>query len=207
MRVHVMKRKRGRYCAESDSEDEEAFVKYVAPSTIYYRGEIKEPQATEFCMKLRKAARGLQSSRLPITVFLSSHGGDVYAGVAMYEHICHVKQSVPVYVVADGYVASAATLPLIAASKRIMCRHATLLVHAITSYTWGGYKPKQLKEESENLETLMGILLAMYRKHCTMKAKELQRLLDTDRLLTYDECRKHGLIDGDMEALNDTGRL
>ena len=129
--------KRCRYtCKDDDDEEEEdeVFVKFISPNTIYYRGEIREPEASKFCIKLRKAARKLSTSNLPITVFLSSHGGDVYAGISMYEHICMVKDSVPIHVVADGYVASAATLPLLAATKRIMCRNATFLVHAVTSY-------------------------------------------------------------------------
>ena len=196
--------KRVRYtCAESDDDDDdEVLVKLISPNTIYYRGEIKEPEASRFCIKLRKAASKLSNSNLPITVFLSSCGGDAYAGISMYEHICMVKKRVPVHVVADGYVASAATLPLLAATKRIMCRNATFLVHAVTSYTWGGYKPKQLKEESDNLDTLMNILVSLYENHCTMKKKELKRLLDKDQLLTFDQCLEYGFVDGDVALLS-----
>ena len=200
----MTKRRRSDYIASDSDSDDDVVVRYVPPNTIYYRGEIKEPEASQFCIKLHKAARKLTTtSTLPLTVFLSSRGGDVYAGISMYEHICMVKDSgVPVYVVVDGSVASAATLPLLAATKRVMCRNATFLVHAITSYTWGGYKPDQLKTKSENLDTLMAILLELYGKHCTMKHKELKRLLDTDRLLTYDECVRYGFVDGDRSLLS-----
>ena len=76
-----------------------------------------------------------------------------------------------------------------------MCTHATLLVHAVTSSIWGGFKPKQLKEESENLETLMTLLTNIYQKHSTLKKKDLKKLLEKDKLLTRDECTQYGFID------------
>ena len=183
---------------DSDSDDESTtVVKYVAPATIFYRGEIQEPFATQFCMKLRKASRRVRGTNTPVQVFLSSHGGDAYGGIAMYEHICMVKKTTEVHVIADGYVASAATLVLLAASRRIMCRHATLMIHAVTSYGWGGMKPKQLDEEAENTRDLMKLLTKIYKTHSSMKTKQLERLLDCERNLTYEKCLEYGLIDGD----------
>ena len=189
-----MKRARA---ADDEEGDKDTFVEYVAPNTIYYRGEIKEPEATKFIQKLRKAASKLASSAssAPITVYISSFGGDAYSGITMYEHVLMVKRDRPVIFVVDGYCASAATLPLLAASERKMCKHATLLVHAVSSEIWGGFKPKQLKEESENLETLMHILMTIYQTHSTLNKKELRKLLEKDKLLTKDECVKFGFID------------
>lgn len=183
--------------ADDDDDDEQNIVQLVKPSTLYYRGEIKEPQATRFCMKLRKASDTLQSasSDAPIRVYLSSHGGDVHAGISMYSHILAVKRRTPVHVIVDGYCASAATLPLLAASRRMMAEYATLLVHAVTSYTWGGYKPCELKEESQNLDTLMHLLSSMYLRHSGISKKALRALLKTDRLLTFDECVEYGFVE------------
>lgn len=186
-----------RRCAEEDENgNDPVVVKYVAPSTIYYRGEIKEPEATKFIVKLRKAAKNLEHSKLSIVVYLSSHGGDAHAGISMYEHICDVKRTCPVTVVADGYCASAATLPLIAATRRVMFHSSTVLVHAITSFPWGGYKPKQLREEADNCDTLMNVLVTIYQQHCKLKTSKLKRLLEKDQLLTFEQCLQMGFVDG-----------
>lgn len=181
---------------DSDSETEHTVIKFVEPNLIFYRGEIKEPEATKFCIKIRKAVSKLRNSTLPVKIFLTSGGGDVYAGISMYEHIIMMKKKHDITVIADGFVASAATLPLMAATNRQMCPHATLLVHAITSYySWGSFKPKQLKEESDNLETLMKILKSIYRRHCKIKDKNLEKLLEKDKLLTFEDCMKFGFVD------------
>lgn len=187
--------------SDDDSEsDTETFTKFVEPNLIFYRGEIKEPHATNFCIKLHNAVAKLQDSTLPIKVFMTSVGGDVYAGIAMYEHIMLMKKTHDITVIADGFVASAATLPLMAATTRQMFTHATLLVHAITShYSWGSFKPKQLKEESDNIETLMKILKSIYKRHCKIKDKSLEKLLEKDKLLTFEECVKLGFIDSTPE--------
>lgn len=182
---------------DSDDETEHTILKFIEPNMIFYRGEIKEPEATNFCIKLRKAVSKLSNSRLPVEIFLTSGGGDVYAGISMYEHIMMMKKKHDITVIADGFVASAATLPLMAATTRQMCSHATLLVHAITSYfSWGSFKPRQLKEESDNIETLMQILKSIYKRHCKIKDKSLEKLLEKDKLLTFDECIRFGFVDG-----------
>ena len=78
-----------RRCGAASADDNETFVSYVAPATLYYRGEIKEPHVTKFVRKLRDAsdARREASSSQPIVVYLSSHGGCVYGGITMYEHV------------------------------------------------------------------------------------------------------------------------
>ena len=181
---------------ECEAADAATVVRYVAPATIFYRGEICEPHATTFCVKLQKAARKLRGTDRNVDVFLSSEGGDVYAGISMYEHICMVKKRVPVHVIADGYVASAATLVLLAASRRVMRQNATFMIHAVTSFHWGGLKPKELHEEASNTEALMLLLTELYRRHSTLKRRELEKLLDRERNLRYTECLQMGFVDG-----------
>lgn len=184
-------------CGATSAADDESFVTYVAPATLYYRGEIKEPHVTKFVCKLRKASDTLResSSSNPIVVYISSYGGCVYGGIAMYEHVRMVAATTPVHTVVDGFCASAATLPFLAGTQRTVCSSATMLVHAVTSTMWGGWKPRELREESENMDTLMELLTAIYARHSSAKPKTLRKLLEKDKLLTLTECRKLGFVD------------
>lgn len=185
----------------ADADADAPYVRLVKPCTLYYRGEIKEPQATQFAIKLRRAAKCVRGSRRRVRIYLSSEGGDAYAGISLYETVKMVARKTPVDVVVDGFAASAATLPLLAATRRFLCRSAFLLVHAVTAETWGGYKPKQLQEEADNLRTLQRVLHGLYSEHCTLSKKELRKLLDKDRLMPYDECVRCGFVDGDPAEL------
>ena len=190
-----------RRCGAASADDNETFVSYVAPATLYYRGEIKEPHVTKFVRKLREAsdARREASSSQPNVVYLSSHGGCVYGGITMYEHVRMVAATTPVHTVVDGFCASAATLPFLAGTQRTVCESATMLVHAVSSSMWGGWKPRELREESENLDTLMELLTAIYARHSSAKPKALRKLLEKDKLLTRADCHELGFVNAQSD--------
>lgn len=194
----VMKNKRTRYerCAteeESDDDSEkENFIK-TYKDTIYFRGEIKEPQATEFCIEIRKMAeRQFDTSQGVITLRLSSDGGDVFAGLRMYEAMKRCK--VPTTVICEGCVASAATLVMLGASQRYMYDTSVILVHSLKSWMAGYAKPKEIKEELQNSETLTDICTDLYKKHCKITKSALNKMYDTDLYMRADQCLKLGFV-------------
>jgi len=62
-----------------------------------------------------------------IKVRINSPGGDMYAGVAMYNLL--KSQKVPVTCVVDGMAASAASLVLMAGSEREMANNSRVMIH------------------------------------------------------------------------------
>lgn len=187
-----------RRCATSDSEDEEDddkenFVK-TYKDTIYFRGEIKEPQATDFCIELRKLSeRQFDTSQSVITIMLSSDGGDVFAGLRMYEAIRRCK--IPVTVMCEGCVASAATLVMLGATRRCMYETSVILVHALKSWMPGYAKPKEIKEELQNSETLTDICTSLYKKHCRITKPAISKMYDTDLYMKADQCLRLGFVE------------
>ena len=99
-----------------------------------------------------------------IVVYLASSGGDVFTGFTLYEHIRELVHSgIQIEVVAEGFVASAATLLLCAASKRRMRKTAILLIHSIISSGGNWLKPTEMEIETHNTFKLMEILKMVYR--------------------------------------------
>ena len=196
-----MKNKRRRYeqsrCAtegesDDDSSEKETFIK-IYKDTIYFRGEIKEPQATEFCIQIRKIAEKQFDTSGVITLMLSSNGGDVFAGLRMYEAIRRSK--VPVTVICEGSVASAATLVMLGASRRYMYATSVILVHSLKSWMSGYANPKEIKEELQNTETLTEICTDVYKKHCKITKTALNKMYDTDLYMRADQCLKLGFVE------------
>jgi len=62
-----------------------------------------------------------------LTVHINSIGGDVFAGMAMYNAIMDYKGNTTAVV--DGICASAATLPLVACTKVKMSAASVLMIH------------------------------------------------------------------------------
>ena len=53
---------------DDDGEESEEVILKVHNDTIYYRGDIQEPQATDFCIELRKLSERMHDTTGTITV-------------------------------------------------------------------------------------------------------------------------------------------
>ena len=182
--------------ASEDDEESDATIR-VSGNCIFYRGEIKEPEATDFCIKLKKKVKE-QKEKLKgiINVYISSGGGDAFAGLMMYEHIKSGKSHVTINTIADGYVASAATFPFLAGTKRMMCKTSSMLIHPVRSGQFGYFKPNEMENEAKSTQALMNIINALYQEHGVLKKKEQKNIMEEERLLTYEDCIKYGFVDG-----------
>lgn len=123
----------------SQEEQEEDKKKEVPPSVaekllktrqIILSGEIKEDTAEDIISRLLILEA---ESRDPVTIYIDSPGGDVYAGFAIFDTIRFIDA--PVYIVGAGLVASAAALVLLAVPKerRTGLPHSSYLIHQPSS--------------------------------------------------------------------------
>lgn len=179
---------------DSDSDDDKDGVSLkVYKSSIYYRGEIKEPHATDLCVKLKELADKYHDTDQTITLHLTTEGGDIFAGIIMYEALRSSR--VPVHVVAEACVCSAGTVIMLGASRRFMHTTTVILVHSLASWMGGLQKPKEIREELQNSETLLQIMTEIYEKHTKLTKAGLKKLYETDLYMRHDECLRLGFVD------------
>jgi ATP-dependent Clp protease protease subunit len=129
----------------------------------------------------------------PIHLYINSPGGEVYAGLAMYDAMQMVEA--PVYTYAVGVTASMATGLLAAGAPghRYALAHATIHQHP-TSSGMRGYTPdvQIALREQERLQTQMFHLIA---KHTGKTWQEIERDFTRDRYMHAVEAKEYGLID------------
>ena len=178
---------------DSDSDDDDVILK-VYKNSLYYHGEIKEPQATEFCIKLRELSDAYHDTKQTIVFHLTTQGGDIFAGLCMYEALRQC--TVPVHVIAESCVCSAGSIIMLGAAKRFMHSTSVILVHSLASWMGGLQKPKEIREELQNSETLLQIMTEVYKRHTKLNKTELQRLYNTDLYMRHEECIRLGFVDG-----------
>ena len=94
----------------------------------------------------------------PIHLHISSYGGSVFAGFSSIDYI--LKSKVPVITVIDGCAASAATMMSICGATRLMHEHAFMLIHQLSSMSWGKYE--ELKDSMQNNDLLMETIKNLY---------------------------------------------
>lgn len=138
----------------------------------------------------------------PVNLYINSPGGNVYAGLAIYDTMQMIQA--PVSTVAVGVTASMGTALLCAGAtgKRYALPHATIHMHP-TSGGAKGYTDdvRIATREQERIQTQLFHLIG---KHTGHKWEEIESYFLRDRYMNVLEAKAFGLID---EVLGDTGDL
>jgi ATP-dependent Clp protease protease subunit len=129
-----------------------------------------------------------------ISIYINSPGGDVYAGLAIYDTMQFVKPDIQT--VCIGQAASAAAVLLTAGTqgKRAALPHSRILIHQpATEGTYGQssdieIQAREIMRIREQLETILA-------RHSGKTTDEVRKDIERDKILTADEAKDYGLID------------
>jgi len=165
---------------------------------IYFYSEVERHKNLELNKSIQSLSttlvnRGKELDTDPGKIFLhiNSYGGSVFAGLSSVDYI--MNSPVPITTIIDGCAASAATLMSVVGSRRMMHKHSYMLIHQLSSGTWGKYE--EIKDEMKNCDNLMKVIKNIYAKHTKIPSKELTKLLKRDLWWDAETCLKYGLID------------
>ncbi len=129
-----------------------------------------------------------------IDVRINSMGGEVYAGLAIFNAFRNSKADIRIYV--DGIAASMGSV--IASSRRplYMSKYARLMLHSVRGGAWGNIS--DLKEMIIHLESLEDTLADIYAERTGKAKDEIKTMFfdGKDHWLTAPEALALGLIDG-----------
>ncbi len=121
-------------------------------------------------------------------VNINSFGGSLYEGLSMFDF---VKGS-EIEVGCIGVCASAATLPLLASSKRWGTPNSRYLIHNPLQMAYGN--AKDMQEVSKELLFEQERALNLYVSNLTIEKEEIQSLMDAEEILDAKEALRIGLI-------------
>lgn len=173
----------------------------VVRNRIYFYSEIDRPGILMLTKNLRERMNDIlftqQMDELsdPGRIFLhiNSFGGSLFMGLAGMDSILTTSRGVPVETIIDGSCASAATFLSVVGTKRLINRHAFMLIHQLSSFMWGKYR--EFKDEMENLEKLMKTIKQVYAEFTSVPPEKLDEILDHDLWFNADECLKYNMVD------------
>jgi ATP-dependent Clp protease protease subunit len=135
----------------------------------------------------------------PISLYINSPGGNVYAGLAIYDAMKMIKA--PVSTVAVGVSASMGTALLTSGEKgrRYALPHATIHMHP----TGGGAQgyTEDVRIATREQERVQAQLFHLMGKNSGHSWQEIEEFFLRDRYLTAPEAKAYGLID---EVLGDS---
>lgn len=136
----------------------------------------------------------MESSFTNIDARINSNGGDVYAGIAIFNAFRNSKANITIYV--DGIAASMASVIALCGKPVYMSRFARLMLHSVQGGAYGN--KAELEEVIRNIESLENTLAEMIAGRLKKTVDEIKAAYfdGKDHWLTAQQALDAGLIDG-----------
>jgi len=134
-----------------------------------------------------------------IKIVLSSTGGDLYLGFAVYDAIKACKS--PVEIRAIGNCMSAATLVLQAGDYRYCYPNTTFMIHKGTMHL-EEVSVSEAVIESRETERMVQRMIDTYAQTMTVSRDTIEQMMEKDTFMDAAKAKKVGLIDGWKESFD-----
>lgn len=164
---------------------------YMETPRDWWTGERKEGQyiaADEFLEDLEEI-----KEKSNITVHINSGGGDLYAGLAIYNRLKALKGHVTT--INDGLAASAASLIFQAGNTRKMNAGSNLMAHGVGGFLFGFYMVEDLEELVTQFKAHNKAIVNVYAEAMGVSYNEAKSLIKSETWLTGQEAIDKGLAD------------
>ena len=134
-----------------------------------------------------------QNPNQEIKLYINSPGGDVYAGMAIYDTMQYVKS--PVATIVVGIAASMGAFLLAAGEpgQRYALPHARIMIHQ----PWGGAQGQatDIAIQAEQILKSKKLLNELLAKHTGQPVERVEADSDRDFWMDASEARSYGLVD------------
>ncbi|GAB4276994.1 MAG: ATP-dependent Clp endopeptidase proteolytic subunit ClpP [Candidatus Promineifilaceae bacterium] len=134
-----------------------------------------------------------EDSSKPISMYINSPGGQVYAGMAIYDTMQQIE--CPVSTVAVGFTASFGTILLTAGTKgmRYALPHATIHMHQPLGGAQG--QATDIQIQAQEILRLRSTLNNILSHHTGQPLEKIEADTDRDMYMTAQQALEYGLVD------------
>ncbi len=140
-----------------------------------------------------------QNPEREIQMFINCPGGEVYAGLAIYDTMQFVRA--PIRTTCVGIAMSMGSVLLMAGEKgrRTALPHSRIMIHQGSS-GFRGNTP-DVEVQAKEVLNLREILINLYVKHTPQAKEKLMRDMERDYFMDPTNARDYGLIDEVVEIM------
>jgi ATP-dependent Clp protease protease subunit len=133
-----------------------------------------------------------------ISVYINSPGGQVTAGLAIYDTMQYIKPAVSTICIGMAYSMGAVLLAGGAAGRRYALPHANILIHQ----PWGGMQGQasDIQIHAQEILRTREVLNQILARHTGQPIERVQQDTERDYFLTPDQAKAYGLIDDIITA-------
>lgn len=184
-------------------ETSAGMVRYgIADEMLMHReidcvGEITEDMVNAVILQLRYLQR--EAPEESVTMYINSPGGEVSAGLALYDVMQAV--SCPVRTVCLGIAASMGALLFLSGDTREILPHARVMIHDPALSAGAGGTALQLESISRDLMKVRKITGSIIAKHTGKDIDEIFARTAADTYFDADEAVAFGMADRVIERI------
>lgn len=142
-----------------------------------------------------------------LNVEINSPGGDVFAGLGMYNMIRNWASTNgrTVTTMVTGVAASIASIIMLAGDKRMMPKNTFAMVHNPSTFAMG--TAEDLRDSADTLDKIGASLRNVYVDRMGMSAEAVDAMMAKDTWLTADECLANGFATDLTDAVKATAKF
>ncbi len=141
-----------------------------------------------------------EDSEREISLYINSPGGEIAAGLAIYDTMQLIHS--PVSTIAVGMTASMATVLLTAGTegRRYALPHATIHVHQPLGGVQG--QAADIEIAAKEILRMRSLINGLLQKHTGLDEESIARFTDRDFYMTASQAAEYGLVDKVLEVNN-----
>jgi ATP-dependent Clp protease protease subunit len=126
-------------------------------------------------------------------MYINSPGGSIYAGMAIYDTMQHIRPDVAT--ICTGLAASMGSFLLAAGApgKRSALPHSRIMIHQPSGGFYG--QATDIQIQAEEILRLKRDINEIYAKHTGTPIEKIQHDVERDYFMSADEAKTYGVID------------
>jgi ATP-dependent Clp protease, protease subunit len=130
-----------------------------------------------------------------ISLYVNSPGGDVYAGLAIYDTMQFVKPDIATICVGIAMSMGALLLAGGTKGKRMALPNSKILIHQVWSPGGGQGQAADIEIRAREIISLKRRLEEILAEHTEQDIEKIQKDTDRDFFMSSEEAQEYGLID------------
>lgn len=156
---------------------------------------IDEPITSYTANKFLKEMMYLSQNDKPVRLFINCTGGEVNAGLLMYDIINGFKNPIDIY--CTGQAASMAAVLLAAGkpSHRFILPHSQVMIHEVLISGGVGGSATSISKISESIMEVRNLVNSILASHTGKTVEEVNAATSFDNIMNAEEAVKFGIVD------------
>ena len=174
-------------------------TRHLMDRIIFLSGEINDDMANAFMSELIYLEH---CSNEPVTIYINSHGGEVDAGLMIYDAIqgCKLK----INMICAGSAASMAAVLLAGGQRghRFILKHSKVMIHEPLLSGGVGGSATSIKNISESILETKKIINGILAEHTGKALEEVDGATGYDHYMNAEEAVAFGICDKIIESIH-----